>query len=69
MYYCEVTDALKSNDGGGIDDELIEVVEYTMDQARELVKQGSNNPSPSSFLLGVLWFLCNKAHASNKCSL
>lgn len=67
MFYCEVTDALKSNDGGGVDDELIEVVEYTLEQAKELVKQGSNNASPPSFLLGVLWFLCNKA--PNKCSL
>lgn len=63
LYYCEVTDADKANNGGGVEDEIIDVVEYTLDEARELVKKGSNNNSPPSFLLGVLWFLVNKATA------
>ena len=60
MYYCEVTDADKCSEGGGVDDELIEVVNYPLDKARELIMQGANNISPPSFLLGVLWFFYNK---------
>lgn len=63
LYYCEVTDDDKANSGGGIEDEIIDVVEYTIDEARELVKKGANNNSPPSFLFGVLWFLVNKATA------
>ena len=60
MYYCEVTDDDKCTDGGGVDDELIEVVHYSMDKAKDLIKQKANNISPPSFLLGVLWFFYNK---------
>lgn len=62
MFYCEVTDAdLSSSGGGGVDGEVIEVVEYSMEEARQLVTQGASVTSPPSFLLGVLWFLTNKA--------
>lgn len=62
LYYCEVTDDDKvKGGGGGVEDEIIEVVEYTMDEARALVAQGSRVNGPPSFLFGVLWFLCNKA--------
>uniref|UniRef100_A0A0K8TQX5 Uridine diphosphate glucose pyrophosphatase NUDT14 n=1 Tax=Tabanus bromius TaxID=304241 RepID=A0A0K8TQX5_TABBR len=64
MFYCEVTDADKAASGGGVDDEIIEVVEYSLDEARNLLKQGSTINSPPSFLLGVLWFLTNKAPKS-----
>jgi len=63
LYYCEVADEDKTTSGGGVDDEIIDVVEFTLDEARELVKQGSNNNSPPSLLFGVLWFLVNKATA------
>ena len=61
MYYCEVTDADKCSSGGGIDDELIDVVELSIEEARKMVQQGSVNNSPPSCLLGVMWFLMNKA--------
>lgn len=61
MYYCEVTDSDKSSSGGGVDDELIDVVEYSIEEAQKLVEQGSENNSPPSCLLGVMWFLMNKA--------
>ncbi|XP_055902966.1 uridine diphosphate glucose pyrophosphatase NUDT14-like [Eupeodes corollae] len=61
MYYCEVTDADKVSSGGGVDGELIEVVEYNLEDARKLVTQGAVNNSPPGFLFGVLWFLTNKA--------
>lgn len=67
LFYCDVTDADKSSTGGGVDDEMIEVVECSLDDARKMVSKGAVNQSPPSFLLGVLWFLSNKA--PNKCNL
>lgn len=65
MYYCEVSDADKvQGAGGGVDDELIDVEELTLDQAREMLKQGTEHTSPPGFLFGVLWFLTNKAPKS-----
>lgn len=62
MYYCEVTDADKvKGAGGGVGDELIDVQELTLDEARDLLKQGTDHTSPPAFLFGILWFLTNKA--------
>ncbi|XP_055679571.1 uridine diphosphate glucose pyrophosphatase NUDT14-like [Lutzomyia longipalpis] len=64
LYYCEVTDADKVNAGGGIDGEIIDVVELNLPDAWKLLKQGSVVSSPPSCLLGILWFLTNKAPKS-----
>lgn len=61
LYYCEVTDSDKATSGGGIDDEIIDLVELTLDECRDLIKQGAENNSPPSCLLGICWFLTNKA--------
>lgn len=62
LFYVEVTDADKlPTGGGGVDDEIIEVVEYSVDEARKLTEKGNVLTSPPSFLFGVLWFLTNKA--------
>lgn len=61
LYYCEVTDGDRATKGGGVDDEMIDVVEYTIEESRELMKQGSKINSPPSCLLGISWFLMNKA--------
>lgn len=65
MYYCEVTDADKvTGAGGGVDDELIDVEELSIDEAKEMLTQGKEHTSPPAFLLGILWFLTNKAPES-----
>lgn len=65
LYYCEVTDDDKIvGAGGGVDDELIEVQELSVNEAREMVKQGTEHTSPPVFLFGLLWFLANKAPKS-----
>lgn len=65
MYYCEVSDADKvKGAGGGVDDELIDVHELTLDDARNMLKQGTEHTSPPAFLFGILWFLTNKAPKS-----
>lgn len=61
LFYCELTDEDKTNQGGGVDDELIDVVEFSIEDAKKLVSKGADNNSPSSFLFGVLWFLANKS--------
>lgn len=60
LYYCEVTDEDKTTTGGGVGDELIDVIELSLDEARAMVSEGANNNAPPSCLLGVLWFLSNR---------
>lgn len=62
MFYVEVTDDDKSTTaGGGVGDEIIEVVEYSLEDAWKLMEKGSVVTSPPAFLFGVLWFLTNRA--------
>ncbi|XP_052865865.1 uridine diphosphate glucose pyrophosphatase NUDT14-like [Anopheles cruzii] len=62
LFYTEVTDADKvSTAGGGVGDEIIDVVEYDIDEARKLTTKGTVITSPPSFLFGLLWFLTNRA--------
>ncbi|XP_053694974.1 uridine diphosphate glucose pyrophosphatase NUDT14-like [Sabethes cyaneus] len=62
LFYAEVTDADRvPSAGGGVDDEMIDVVECSLDEARKMTSKGSNMTSPPSFLFGVLWFLTNRA--------
>lgn len=60
LYYCEVTDDDKVNSGGGVEDEIIDVVELTIDECRDMLKPGAINNSPPSCLFGLSWFLANK---------
>ncbi|XP_055316867.1 uridine diphosphate glucose pyrophosphatase NUDT14-like [Sitodiplosis mosellana] len=60
LYYCEVTDDDKAAEGGGVDDEIIDVFELTMDECHEMLKQGAINNAPPSCLFGISWFLTNK---------
>lgn len=60
MFYCEVCDEAKASAGGGIDGEVIQVVELTIPDAREMVSHvGTVNTGPGT-LLGTQWFLSNK---------
>lgn len=60
-YYCEVTDDMRVAQGGGTDEELIEVVEMTVDEVKKYVTQNDIVNSPPSFLFSFYWFLLNKA--------
>lgn len=60
LYYCEVTDSDKMTSGGGIEDEIIEVAELTIDEVRNMLKVGTVNNAPPSCLFGLSWFLANK---------
>ncbi|KAK5649446.1 hypothetical protein RI129_000475 [Pyrocoelia pectoralis] len=58
-FYCEVTDDMKVNDGGGVEDESIEVIEMTVQQVNDYVSR-EHILSPPSFLFGIHWFFRNK---------
>ncbi|XP_044729144.1 uridine diphosphate glucose pyrophosphatase NUDT14-like [Chrysoperla carnea] len=59
FFYAEVTDDMKVSEGGGVDDELIEVVELSVDELKAYIHSDEIN-SPPGFLFGVHWFLLNK---------
>lgn len=61
MFYCEVMAEDKVSDGGGEGDEIIDVIEMSIQEAKEMVTASSNNITPPNCLMGVLWFLRNKA--------
>lgn len=60
MFYCDVCDSEKASQGGGIEDEVIQVVELTIPDARDLVSKGGTVNTGPGTLLGTQWFLSNK---------
>ncbi|XP_028132041.1 uridine diphosphate glucose pyrophosphatase NUDT14 [Diabrotica virgifera virgifera] len=58
-FYCEVTDDMKVSSGGGVDDEIIDVVEMTVEEMKKYVTQNYIK-SPPSFMFCMYWFLYNK---------
>lgn len=66
LYYVEVTDNEKANQGGGIDDELIDIVEVSIEEMAETLKPGHQHTSPPSFLFAMTWFMMHKAAKFNK---
>lgn len=58
-FYCEVTDDMKVSEGGGVDDESIEVVEMTVSEVLNYISK-KDMVSPPSFLFGIYWFVHNK---------
>ncbi|CAH2983256.1 unnamed protein product [Chilo suppressalis] len=66
LYYCEVTDDMKTEQGGGVDDEIIEVVEMTIPQIEKMLNSEGPLASPPSCLFSLMWFLHNKADKYRK---
>lgn len=64
FYYCEVTDDMIDNEGGGEDGENVEVIEMPL---KDVIKYASNKDyvsSPINFMYGLYWFLYNKYNKS-----
>ncbi|GBP22859.1 Uridine diphosphate glucose pyrophosphatase [Eumeta japonica] len=57
LYYCEVTDDMKTNQGGGVDDEIIDVVEKTIPELEEIVSSPGPVASPPSCLFDLKSFI------------
>ena len=62
MFYAEVTDAMRSGSGGGLaeEGELIEVVEMTVEEVKQLLAEPEVNLTPFA-LYGLMWFLAHKS--------
>ncbi|KAH8420889.1 hypothetical protein KR222_008305, partial [Zaprionus bogoriensis] len=60
MFYCEVCDDEKIAEGGGVHDESIQVVELSVPDSRNLVRQGAAINTGPETVLGIQWFLSNK---------
>lgn len=65
LYYAQVTDDMKANEGGGIDDEILEVVEFSMEQGKELLEK-RDLQCPGEFMFGLLWFFTNIYKSNTK---
>ncbi|XP_026318060.1 uridine diphosphate glucose pyrophosphatase-like isoform X2 [Hyposmocoma kahamanoa] len=63
LYYCEVNDDMKQSAGGGVDDEIIDLVEMSISQVEKMLFSPSAESirSPPSCLYGLMWFLHTKA--------
>ncbi|XP_077297306.1 uridine diphosphate glucose pyrophosphatase NUDT14-like [Arctopsyche grandis] len=61
LYYCEVNDGQKVNQGGGVDDEVIDVIEMSIEEAEGILSSNGPHSCPPSFLFGLTWFMMNKA--------
>lgn len=66
MFYVEVTDDMQTQSGGGVDDEIIEIVEMTIPQIEQMLKSPGPLASPPSCLFALMWFLHNKAEKFRK---
>ncbi|XP_013193719.1 uridine diphosphate glucose pyrophosphatase NUDT14 [Amyelois transitella] len=66
LFYCEVTDDMKVEEGGGVDEELIEIVEMNINEVEEYVSSPGPLTSPPSCLFAVMWFLHHKANKFRK---
>lgn len=60
LYFTEVTDDQKSAQGGGVDDEAIEVLEMDVEDARKTIycrDEDAPYSRPPAMLFGTTWFL------------
>jgi len=61
LFYCQIEDNQKTANGGGVGDEVIEVVEMKVEEAEKLlyVKDGLNGSEsrPVSMLFALSWFV------------
>ncbi|XP_014249491.1 uridine diphosphate glucose pyrophosphatase-like isoform X2 [Cimex lectularius] len=59
LFYTEVTDDMKTGPGGGVENELIEIVHLRMDQIEKIIREdeaSSSNNVSGEFLFGLMWF-------------
>lgn len=56
LYYAEVESSMKVSEGGGIDNEVIEVIELPIDQAKGLIYDESIAKTPGLMFAFMWWF-------------
>ena len=58
LYYAECDDSMKVTDGGGLEDEDIEVLYISLDEAKEFMFDESYQKTPG-LMMGFYWFFDN----------
>lgn len=56
LYFAFIDEDMKQNDGGGVDDEMIEVVYLPFEEAREFITN-EDKPKTSGLIYAFMWFL------------
>jgi UDP-sugar diphosphatase len=56
LYYVEVDESMKISDGGGVDDELIEVVLLSIEDAKEFIYNENIVKTPGLMFSFMWWF-------------
>ena len=59
LFYAEVDDSLKTENGGGVDDEVIEVVEVPLKEINDFIFDVSKAKTPG-LMFAINWFIENK---------
>lgn len=65
LYYTEVDESMQISDGGGIDGELIEVIELPLDEAKAFIYDESVAKTPG-LMFAFLWFFEKKLENKSK---
>lgn len=60
IYYTEVDDSMKVNDGGGVDDEQIEVIEVPISEAKSFMYDESVGKTVG-LMFAFMWWLETKS--------
>jgi len=55
LYYAEIDESMKVNEGGGIDDEQIEVVYLPLQEAKALIYDESIAKTPG-LMFAFMWY-------------
>jgi len=58
LYYATCDDSMKVNDGGGLDEEEIEVIYIPLDKAKEFMFDNNHQKTPG-MLMAFYWFFDN----------
>ncbi|KAJ6216863.1 hypothetical protein RDWZM_008020 [Blomia tropicalis] len=63
LYYCEVEDSMRVSQGGGIENESIEIIEMTIEEARKHMLEPDHSTGmarTADFRFALCWFIYEK---------
>ncbi|CAG2178813.1 unnamed protein product [Oppiella nova] len=64
LYYCEITDETPKGKGGGVEDESIEVIELSIEEAKKLLYCEDTEAKlsrPTAMLFALCWFFYERS--------
>ena len=69
LFFCQVKDEQRVAGGGGVEEESIEVVELTVEEARRLLwtrDEECPESRPAAMLLAISWFLFERREQQSR---